>query len=324
MIDGFAGPGEYSKGEQGSPVIALETYLHHQNLSHVDAEVVFVFIEKDKRRFDHLGMVLDKTCSNLPANCVVKRIHGVFDLELTNILDLVEEQNRKLAPSFVMVDPFGVSDTPVAVLERILCNPRCEVFVTFMYEYINRFKVTEEFESHLDALFGCRDWREGIEISDTIARKNFYYDMYERQLKKAGAKYVVKFELYKGNKPIYAIFFGTGNSLGCDKIKQAIWKIAPFGDYCFRGAKGQVEITPEPNTDLLKENLQKKYQGAGFISIDEVLDYVASDATDFCTTHVKTRTLQPMEKSRPPQVAVDESSRKQRYRYPAGTRLKFL
>ena len=32
----------------------------------------------------------------------------------------------------------------------------------------------------------------------------------------------------------YAIFFATKSLDGCDKMKQAIWKIAPFGGFKFK------------------------------------------------------------------------------------------
>ena len=59
----------------------------------------------------------------------------------------------RLAPAFVMVDPFGVAGTPMEVFNRLFQNPKCEVYVSFMYEAINRFRGRPEFESHLAFLF---------------------------------------------------------------------------------------------------------------------------------------------------------------------------
>ena len=47
-IDGFAGPGIYEKGENGSPIIALECLINHsQKLCERSTEFVFLFIESD-------------------------------------------------------------------------------------------------------------------------------------------------------------------------------------------------------------------------------------------------------------------------------------
>ena len=43
-----------------------------------------------------------------------------------------------------------------------------------MYEAINRFKGTNEFERPLDRLFGTKDWRDGIGIRDPQERKDFF------------------------------------------------------------------------------------------------------------------------------------------------------
>ena len=66
-IDGFAGPGEYNKGEPGSPVIALQTALAYR--PPLTAKVRFLFVEKDKERSAHLKSLVDKM--KLPANFAV-------------------------------------------------------------------------------------------------------------------------------------------------------------------------------------------------------------------------------------------------------------
>ena len=76
----------------------------------------------------------------LPTNCNYAVINSTFDETLTEALDSIDEQKASLAPAFVMIDPFGVSDTPMRVVGRILENSRSEVYVSFMYRDINRFK----------------------------------------------------------------------------------------------------------------------------------------------------------------------------------------
>ena len=171
----------------------------------------------------------------LPSNCQVRVVASAFDNAVSQWLNMLDDKKKLLAPSFVMVDPFGVSDTPMDAIARILQNQRCEVYISFMYEAINRFKGSYEFEQPLDRLFGTKDWRDGIGIQDPQARKDFFYRLYKEQLRAAGAKNVVHLELYEGNRLVYAIFFGTQHWKGADIMKRAIWKVAPFGDYSFRG-----------------------------------------------------------------------------------------
>ena len=108
-------------------------------------------------------------------------------------------------------------------------------------------------------------------------------------------------------------------------MKQAIWKIAPFGDFAFRGTQSDQQLTIDfsnPNFNPLKNALIQYFRGKGWITIKEALDYVASDRTDYHTGQVKTNALKPMEKDG--QIEVREQSRKRKFTYPEGTWLRFL
>lgn len=323
FIDGFAGPGEYEYGEEGSPIIAIRSLLEHRSRGIVSAEVLFILIEKDPDRAAHLKGLIDKLNPPLPPNCKATVLNSAFDRTLTKVLDQLDAQAKKLAPCFVMVDPFGVSDTPMDVIGRILKNQRSEVYVSFMYEPINRWSKTPEFEGPLDSLFGSRLWRDGIGISDKTKRKQFFYDLYEKQLRSAGAKYVLHFEMYEGQRLVYAIFFGTHSLKGCDKMKQAIWKVAP-GDFAFRGTRsGQLALDLGAyDFEPLKVALRRKFQGRGFVTIKDVEEFVMSDETDYHSSQFKTNALVPMEKAG--EIDVDPTTRQRRLKYPAGTKLRFL
>ena len=54
FVDGFAGPGEYEGGEEGSPVVAMRVLAEHIAQTRINAEVVFHFIEKESARAQHL------------------------------------------------------------------------------------------------------------------------------------------------------------------------------------------------------------------------------------------------------------------------------
>jgi three-Cys-motif partner protein len=323
FIDGFAGPGEYEGGEPGSPLIALDALKDHASQSQIKADVIFDFIEKDSSRAAHLKELV-KARAPLPSNCKVHIENAAFDEALAGVLDMLEEQKKKMAPAFVMVDPFGVSDTPMNVVRRILQNPKSEVYISFMYEAINRFKTTPEFEAHLDRLFGTSDWRKGMEIKDSEERKNFFYGLYKKQLRAAGAKHVVHFELFEKNRLVYAIFFGTQHTLGADRMKQAIWKVAPFGDFAFRGTHAN-QLTlgvAAPDFTALQKALRREYRKRDWISIGGVEEFVASDRTDFHTGQLRRGALVPMEESG--QIEVKQSSRKRKKTFPKGTLLRFL
>lgn len=55
LVDGFAGPGRYATGEPGSPLQMLDALLTHAGRERfVGVQFIYLFIERDRRRFDHL------------------------------------------------------------------------------------------------------------------------------------------------------------------------------------------------------------------------------------------------------------------------------
>ncbi len=323
FVDGFSGPGEYSTGETGSPIIALNALKNHSARAKIDAEVQFFFVDSDRRRIEHLRHLVRATWPERPSSVQVHFEVGKFDETLAAAIASLDAARQQLAPAFVMADPFGISDTPMEVFQRILKNDKSEVYISFMWEHINRFKGSTEFEPHLDRMFGTPRWREGIDIEDTKARCAFLFDLYASQLRAAGAKYVVRFDLYEGNRLKYAIFFGTKHAKACDRMKQAIWAVAPFGDFSFRGVRGgQLGLAlHEANLDGLASEILNKFHDAGWVSVDTVAAFCQSDETDFTTSHHK-GALRLLE--RQGLVEVDPTSRTKRGTFPDGTRLRFL
>ncbi len=320
FIDGFAGPGQYAGGEEGSPLIALQVLRQHS--AKFEAEVKFGFIEKDRERADHLQKLIDGVKPSLPASCEVDVLPGAFDETMTSVLDELDAQGKQLAPAFVMVDPFGVSDTPMAVIKRILRGDKTEVYVSFMYRDINRFKATPEFERPLTDLFGTDEWRKGIDLEGE-AKKDFFYGLYESQLRKAGANNVLHFDLYEANQLVYAIFFATRHWLGADRMKRAIWRVAPFGDFAFRGTRlKQLTLGLDVDCRPLRKALQDRFKGKGWVTIEQVAEFVGSDQTDFHTGQLKKPVLVPMEKEK--FIEVDPKTRKKERTFPDRTKLRFL
>ena len=91
-LDGFAGPGEYTGGEEGSPVIALRTLIDHRLWGKLrKKEFIFFFIEKKRKRAEYLENLLKDKFPGCPSN-ISYYVRGVeFEPTLTSILDNLEE-----------------------------------------------------------------------------------------------------------------------------------------------------------------------------------------------------------------------------------------
>ena len=122
FIDGFAGPGQYSGGEYGSPIIALDVFRQHA--ARVKGEAVFLFIEADPERARHLRQLI-KSQPPLPTNCKYEVAPSDFEKRMTAVLDGLASGSG-LAPAFMMLDPFGVSGMPMSLIGRLLQSGKTE------------------------------------------------------------------------------------------------------------------------------------------------------------------------------------------------------
>jgi len=232
FLDGFAGPGIYKEGEKGSPIIAIQTALDHQNLNQIQ-EIRFVFIEADKERSKILEEVIENEFPNLPQNVHVEVISGDFVQSLTETLDSIEEDGKNLAPTLAFLDPFGYSEIPFNLVSRILQYPRCELFLTFMSGFVNRF-LDESHENAIDGLYGITEWREARDMDETDERLDFLLNLYVKQLNSVGIRFVRPFKMMtSGRRTIYDLIFATKHWMGMDNMKKAMLKVVSNGTYTF-------------------------------------------------------------------------------------------
>lgn len=228
-LDGFSGPGRYTGGEPGSPVIALESALSHR--AKLNSELVFLFIEERPDRADYLQNEIAKL--PCPGHFKIAVERGSFAEKTGAILDRLNTAGSRLAPTFALIDPFGFSGIPYALIKRLLSNDKCEVLITFMIDWINRFieHPNENITAHIIETFGTEDAIRVV--SGTGDRATALKELYHKQLNRT-ARFVRYFELRnRNNHVVYYLFFATNNRLGHLKMKEAMWKVDPLGDFRF-------------------------------------------------------------------------------------------
>jgi len=287
IVDGFAGPGRYSKGEEGSPIIAIKAVIEQKRP--ISAKVDFHFVELDEGRAEHLATEI--AALKLPAN-VTTKIHGgrSFQDAFPGIWEgYAPKGGRSRPPTFVFIDPFGFK-TPFSYVVSILQSPSCEVLITFMFEEINRFLSQGHQPDNFDELFGCRDWREGIKIKVPAERVKFLHDLYMRQLKEAaGARFVRSFAMRnEQDRMDYFLFFATNHELGLTKMKEAMWRVDESGTYTFSDATDpnqSVLFTAEPDRQLLSRQIVDAFAGKATM-VKEVEQFVVCE-TQFRESHYK-------------------------------------
>ena len=335
-IDAFAGPGRYSRGEEGSPLIALKTLLGNSMFDSARrrCNVVFFFIEEDQQRANALEEELSqlKSQTNFPAWVEYKVIHGQFAPVMTGLLDQLERERKILAPTFAFIDPFGYSGVPLDVIVRIASNPSCECLITFVHQSIIRHggKPAEWIPEHIDQLFGTNKWKTIIDNPNAEQRLTGLIDLYRGQLiARARFKHVRTFSMHdRTNQSEYVLFFGTNSPKGLSEMKLAMWKADPLSGQTFsnRTDSGQMVLL-NPSHDLqLRFQLQKRFKGQGFLSIEEIEKFTLEETAYSESSHLRMKTLAPMEKESPPLIKVERPQGKQNRAgsYPNGTKIAFL
>ena len=283
-VDGFSGPGRYLGGEPGSPVIAAEAALTHR--ANLAGELVFLFIEERTDRADHLMTEIAKL--NYPAHFKVKVERGVFAEKLGNALDELDKDRSQIAPTFALIDPFGFSGIPYALIKRLLSKDKCEVLITIMVNSINRWLThpEEDIRVNIVETFGTQ---EALSIAaGSEDRIPALRNLYQKQLEKA-AKFVRYFELRdRDNRVVYYLFFATNNALGHLKMKEAMWKVDPLGDFKFSDSTdpNQQVLFSEPSLTPLVGELISQFRGHARIPVGRLETFV-EDKTPYLGKHMR-------------------------------------
>jgi three-Cys-motif partner protein len=324
-VDGFCGPGRYSGGEPGSPLVVLDLAANH--IKTLSGDLVFWFIDERDDRIEHLKSEL--TGVTFPPNFNIKPETGRFDEKLKELLDRTDQLGIKLAPAFIFIDPFGFSGVPYTLVKRTLANPRWEVLITFMVDSINRWldHPNVQISDHIADIFGTAD-------SFKIDRKSpnrigVLRDLYQKQLEKV-AKFVRYFEMRdRTGRVEYLLFFATNNRLGHKKMKEAMWAVDPQGEFRFSDATNSAQqvMFEGGQADLLWPLLKQTFSGKEVLT-ESILEWV-EDETAFLDKHMKA-TLRNHENALLPAndritVNVRKADGKMRIKgtFPVGVRMTF-
>lgn len=300
-IDGFAGPGRYTGGEDGSPVIAVNearTFGYSSSW-----QIDFCFVELDGGRADHLKAILSDI--QLPSNLrwsIYDRVP--FNSAYQRIRTDFAQSGRALPPTLAFIDPFGWN-VSFDVVRDILSIPSCEVLITFMYQEINRFLSKEDIPDQFDQFFGCRDWEKCRGIQEPRARNIFLHDLYCKQLREsARAKFVRSFMMRnRQNSLDYYLIYATNNILGLKRMKEAMWRVDKSGDFSFSDITDsrQTVLLEEANLSELRSRLLKRFANQ-VVTIGQIENFVVCE-TPFRETHYK-RILKDLETATPKAISV--------------------
>ncbi len=284
-IDGFCGPGRYTGGECGSPIIALKEAIAQIKFLH-NTDVTFIFIDKEDARIQYLKSEVEQL--QPPPNFHIHLENDLFENVLTNIFGDFESNHLILPPTFAFIDPFGWKGLPFKLVQHLLEYEKTEVFITFMLNAINRFieAPNPQIQEHFQYLFGV----SGDVIEQALYglnKQDALRSLYQKQLKRC-ARFVRYFEMTDdGNRCIYDLFFAGNHPLGHQRMKEAFWKVDSQTGYKFSDRTNPdqpILFELDPSLDLARQ-LMDYFRGKKQIS-EQVVQFVR-DTTGYIDTHTK-------------------------------------
>jgi three-Cys-motif partner protein len=318
LIDGFAGPGKYNGGEDGSPLIMLKAFLEHEQRDRIAArELVYFFIESHGGRAKHLTGEVD-AMRPLPNNVSAFPMHG----EYSEVMERVLADVSQLVPTFAFIDPFGYKDTKFVLTSRILGFPRCEVLVYFPTPHLARWVGHADTGEAFTTLYGDRAWEAAVPLKGA-ERRQMLHDLFRDALSRS-ATHVRSFEIVTAENMGYHLFFGTGNTLGLEKMKEAMWAVDPTGGLRYRDSTirdQMVLFEPEPDFTVLREALRAHF-GATPFSIEQAEQFTLLSTPFLPNRHLKRKTLAIAEKGG--ELDVKRSAGARNGTYVPGTVLRFV
>ena len=286
VLEGYAGPGVYTKGEDGSPVIAIRALVERPELLGRRCAVRFVFIEEREDRLQKLQEVVNCEFPRLPPGVRVDYHHESCERVWETALDQADAWGM---PIFANLDPFGPG-VPYPLVKRLGANRSSEALVTFMSDWLRRFWSLEELDDG-DVQFGSRDWRTVGSLEDPQEKELFLVEEYRKTLDRAGLGLSAPFRLAdEGGHSLYLIF-GTGHRRGLERMKDSMWRTDPVTGVEFRDPRdpnqgvldfGKPKPDLSPLIRMLTNELRRSPEGR---TVEELKDF-ALFSTAFRPPHV--------------------------------------
>lgn len=286
-FDGFCGPGKYSGGEDGSPIIALR-HASKACATNPKFRPILIFNDRDKA-----------ACENVANLIAYERPHTNVQYFVTNkeftsySKDIASRLSAKSQfPTFSFIDPFGFKDTPLETVSRLLSGDRSECFINFWAGWANRFigHPDAEVRGRVRELLGGEYIEQVMKSDDRIST---IMQIYQARLMEK-ARFVKPFQMLdEGNVRDNTLIFCGQIAKGFIKMKEAMWRVDPeFGnrfsafEHIAAGESGQRKMFLGPDVNVLRRDLLRYLADKEFLTCKDLFDWVDAE-TMFLRKHAK-------------------------------------
>lgn len=224
MFDFFAGSGEDSDGEPGSPLILLDEFSKWCHSKDNMTRVHFVFNEIKSDKLETLGFSIDKflvKCSknNSCKECSVQN-YIRYENKDFNVLIQEEEIGKILINNrfgkFILIDQYGFKAVDEKIYKTLIDSPKTDFIFFISSSAIKRFQESEVVKKHFDGKLDFGN-KKPQECHKVIA------DYYKDLIPSDKEYYLHSFTIQSGAN-YYGLIFGTNHTLGMEKFLKVCWE----------------------------------------------------------------------------------------------------
>lgn len=217
-VDGFAGPGRYEDGSEGSPIIGASHALELVKQSRPYA-LGCVNVESNRRRFDSLER---ETASFSSQGVEIHNLHCDFSDCVPRILEIIGRDD----PCFVFIDPFGIKPLAYPALKDLVARPgEVDLMLVFQSRAVSRL-VTGHPE-YVTGAVGADDWLDrwdllGVEAVYGTLKRSLLADGHFRSVERYGVRAeksaAPRYHMVIGSRSYHA--FQLLNDMICQEERQ--------------------------------------------------------------------------------------------------------
>lgn len=275
--EGFAGPGAYSKGEPGSPVIALQTFCQYPNLLSLPSrEAHLVFVEEMPKRVARLEAELAWAKSDLSPLPPALHVHPAITGDCADVLAAALDGSQASgSPMFVFLDSFGGPDIPFDLLRLVAGNRSSEVLLTFQPQFLMRHGENAAHRASGNAAFGGTHW-QGVFDQEPHRKLGFLVEAYRETFRLAGFDHSLGFVMLDEGGHELWLLFATSSVRGVEKMKDAMWSVDPVYGVRYRDPRDPdqmlLDIKTVPDAAPLARMITARLAG-GQQTLDELRDW---------------------------------------------------
>jgi three-Cys-motif partner protein len=295
-VDGFAGPGRYVEGQEGSPLVALECakgalISGFRANRWIAGHVYCLFVETKPSTL----ALLESELPGTPEHAWIH--HKTFLGDFDPVLETLRRDYPTAfgdAPLFVFLDPFGPTGLSFKTVTSILNSPKSEVLLHFDADGAARMiraldkGFNRSSQESLTQVFGDESWRS-VSTEHSGTNQSFedttrdLVGLYLRRLRSvAGFAYPFQMITPSGTHDSevgYYLIFATNHPRGIAKMKAVMKTVGQDGRYRFSNFLSRQPLLFNPAASKVSdaENLHQYFQGTTNVTWNQIMSYTLND-----------------------------------------------